>query len=255
MSCPTEVPVGEIIDRTQRVAQLLIDKLETLVGWEKKLIKAVDELHVLISQCSSQRGCERRCSCFPRLCGKDSGCIGWAFSCADSSPAYPGVCLDRDGDTPCPYKEINEKIDEITNIWLEIQQTIEGKADKDTPETIGIINIVDKTVPGILNDLEKSRGVMQNCSVRGTKTTSLFRAEYIERAYAPTGQINTECQIFKIEDDGTEKLTTYGQCFNECYLEIGQAKHRICVQKCLDKSGDEEFKKCVNELDFYCCHI
>ena len=238
MSCPTEVPVGEIIDRTQRVAQLLIDKLETLVGWEKKLIKAVDELQIAVSQCTSQKPrCRSVCTPVYKH-GKFKFCIE---ECVGSHPCETNI-IDKH------YKEIQDLSEEIKNV-------IEGKATKDTPDTIGIINIVDKTVPGILNDLEKSRGVMQNCSVRGTKTTSLFRAEYIERAYAPTGQINTECQIFKIEDDGTEKLTTYGQCFNECYLEIGQAKHRICVQKCLDKSGDEEFKKCVNELDFYCCHI
>ena len=258
MACSSsEAPVGEIIDRTERIAQLLINKLETLVGWEKKLIKAVDDLHVLISQCSSQRGCERRCSCFPRLCGKDSGCIGWAFSCADSSPAYPGACLDRDGDTPCPYKEINEKLEEITNIWLEIQQVIEGKATKNTPETIGIINIVDELAPNILNDLENNiRIPMKECSSdSSSQNKALFSALDIRGAVTPGGKILTlNCQISKLEN-GVEKQTPYGDCFEECYLEKTQNKHRECVQKCLNKSNDDDLKKCFNELNFYCCTI
>jgi len=54
-ACSIEIPVGEIIDRAKRITALLINKLEQLIILEKEMIEAVDQMQVLISQCSSQR--------------------------------------------------------------------------------------------------------------------------------------------------------------------------------------------------------
>jgi len=51
--------------------------------------------------------------------------------------------------------------------------------------------------------------------------------------------------------------SVYSDCFQECYLQIGQEKHRECVQKCLDGLSimldDPEIAQCIHELNFYVC--
>jgi len=104
MACSEEAPVGEIIDRTERTTKLLIDKSEKLIGLDKKMVDAVDDLQVLISQCSSKRGCERRCWCQSCPCTSEGECeptcCGYIYCCADSSEGHQ--CLEKDEDnTPC----------------------------------------------------------------------------------------------------------------------------------------------------------
>jgi len=267
-----EAPVGEISDRTKRVTQLLIDKLEELIEKDRELINAVDGLQVLVSQCSSKRGCERRCTCFPCLpqcmyrrsgrwyCG--SGCEGWDYACADSSSAYPGPCLERDEDTPCPYAEIENQIEKIRDIYQEIMDIIEGKEDKDTPDTIGIINIIDDIAPEIINDLGREiRIPMKNCSSEDylKQKRALFNAAYVKGSIIPGGRSpNLNCRTTKIEN-GIEEQTIYGDCFEECYLEKGHKEHRQCVQECLNGLSimldDPKIKECIHELNFYCCDV
>jgi len=281
MACSDEAPVGEIIDRAKRVAQLLIDKLETFIKKIKELTTAVDELQVLISQCSSQRGCERRCSSFP--CLKECmykkhgswrcrpGCKGWAYCCADSSGSYPGECKERDEDTPCPYKEIKEKLEEIEKIWQELKDLVEGKEStgQETPkekvEKTGIIPLIDEIIPAILEDLEnKVRNPMHDCSSGDwqKRDTVLYNSNQVLGAVVPPQNqvLRFSCQT-ESWDPNQQKMvqTVYGDCFEECYLEIGQDKHRECVRTCLDdkarQTNDPDLAQCFNSLNFYCCNI
>ena len=257
MACSREAPVGEIIDRTKRVTKLLINKLETLVEWDKKLIDAVDGLQVLVSQCSSQRGCERRCTSFSCGCGSHpciNRCQGWASGCTDSSPPYPGPCLDRDEDTPCPYSEIDDQLEEIRRIHQEITDLIEGKGDNKTPEEIGIIPIIDKVVPEILKDLQiEVRYPMSICSSKTfeERDVVLLNCKETIGSTDPEGVLVNECCVAWNEDLGGQ--TEFGDCLEECYLERGQTKYRECLQSCLDKGGDEKLGSCRNRLNFFCC--
>jgi len=268
MACSSEAPAGEIIDRAKRVTQLLIDKLEMLVGKDKEMIDAVDKLQVLISQCSSKRGCERRCTCFHCGCGHHpciDRCQGWIYCCADSSGSYPSTCKDRDKDTPCPYQEIEDQLKEIQRIWQEIKDIIDGKGSNDTPANIGIIPIIEGIAPEIIKDLEREvRKPIHDCSSEDwlEQDTVLFNCLQAKMAtIPPENAVLRECCQTQAQNKDTGKMeqTIYGDCFGECYLEKGQEKHRECVQKCLDglavMLNDPEIAQCIHELNFYCCHV
>lgn len=53
-ACTTEAPVGEIIERAKRIGYSLIERLSKLSDLNKKTIEAVDKMHRVISQCTSQ---------------------------------------------------------------------------------------------------------------------------------------------------------------------------------------------------------
>jgi len=264
-ACSDEAPVGEIIDRTKRVTQLLINKMETLVEKDKELIDAVDTLEVLVSQCSSKRGCERRCTCFGCLCSHHHhcipGCKGWIYCCADSSGPYPSECKDRDEDTPCPYEEIDAQLEEIQRIHQEITDLIEGKGENKTPEEIGVLPIINEIVPEILDDLEIFiRRPMQKCTSEAweERDTVLYNCFQVRNATIPEGKVIDECCPTEYWQEGEKKQTPFGDCFEECYLEKGQEKHRECLQECLERKSvelnDEALPYCVHRLNFYCCH-
>lgn len=276
-SCIADIPVGEIIDRTIRTGYKLIERMEELIGLDKQMINAVDKLQVLISQCSSQRGCERRCSCYPCLCPHHGhcgpGCIGWASCCADSSLPYPGLCLERDEDTPCPYKEIDDQIKEIKNISNRIAELVDGKNNEgeETPEqeiaNIGITSIIKDVIPKIFEDLEiKIREPMKHCVSETVSDVSdseasfkgqmvLSNCESATKEIGANGVIIQNCCLDQPEFQG---------CLGLCYLEKGDKLYKDCLQNCLEKkakeletSGYKEesdiLKTCRHKLNFYCC--
>jgi len=218
MACSNEAPVGEIIDRTKRTTQLLIDKLELLIEKDKELTDAVDKLQVLVSQCSS-RNCIPQCVCVS--CGRNCeycveiGCFG----------------------EPCPRETINDQLDEVQRIKDEIEDIINNKDE-------GIIFIIDEVGPEIIKDLAKNvRYTMRHYD-------ELFNCSQARGAIIPPN--NAMLRICcKTEN------SVYGDCFQECYLEKGQEKHRECVQKCLDglavMLNDPEISQCIHELNFYVC--
>jgi hypothetical protein len=255
-ACASESPIGEIIDRTQRTADLLILKTKEIIDWSKKLTEAVDNLQVLVSQCSSRRGCERRCTCFPCLCRSrrrcSSGCEGWAYGCADSSGAYPAECKERDEDTPCPYPEINKKIEEINKIHQEIIDRIDGKGGKITAEEIGVLDLIEKVASGIVIDLDSARRVMTICESKesGNPNSFLAKCEQVPMSFGPKGETIGSCYR-------KENNKPYGECLEECYLSVGIVKYRGCLRGCLSKKSTELNDKTLplvkNTLNFYCC--
>jgi len=234
MACSNEAPVGEIIDRTKRTTQLLIDKLELLVGKNKELIDAVDKLQVLVSKCSS-RNCTPQCICIS--CGYDCeycieiGCFG----------------------EPCPRTAISDQLNEIQKIQQEIKDIIDGKDSNDTESNIGIITIIDEVGLEIIKDLEKNvRYIMRHYD-------ELFNCSQAKGATIPPEKkvLYICCQTEYLNKNGQLAQTAYGDCFEECYLKIGQDKHRECVQECLNKSSGQPentaLPECIHELNFYVC--
>lgn len=234
MACSNEAPVGEIIDRTKRTTQLLIDKLELLVEKDKELINAVDDLQVLISQCSSQR-CYSFCVRVKKKC---------VIKRPEDNPQYP--------EGPCPKTDIRKQRDKIQDIRTEIENIIDGKGSNDTPSNIGIITIIDEISPEIIKDLAN------NVRYTMRRYDEIFNCSQAKGAIIPPENrvLRGCCQIESLEQ-GEMLQTIYGDCFGECYLEKGQEKHRECVQECLDglsvMLNDPEISQCINELNFYVC--
>jgi len=272
MACSEEAPVGEIIDRTERTTNLLIDKSEKLVGLDKEMIDAVDNLQVLVSQCSSKRGCERRCWCQSCPCTSEGECeptcCGYIYCCADSSAASH-ECLERDEDTPCPYKEIDDQLKKIQDLSQKITDVVEGKkktgSGEETPEekieNIGILQIISDVIPGILKDLEINvRYPMKHCSSESWEKQDiiLFKCAQAKGSTNPDGEVIRFCCDSKYIENETKKDTPFGECLEECYLEKDQKDYRDCLQSCLEiKSktvNNEDILYCVHNLDFYCCH-
>lgn len=264
-ACSTEIPIGEIIDRTKRVGYKLVERMETLIEKDKELIDAVDTLEILVSQCSSKRGCERRCTCFGCLCSHHHhcipGCKGWVYCCADSSGPYPSECKDRDEDTPCPYEEIDDQLEEIQRIHQEITDLIEEKSDGSTPkekiDTIGILPIIKEVTPGILEDLEeKIRKEMRYCvtdvPLEETEVpeliNSMLTCKSSERSPGPEGPGGTIIQKCCLEE------APFQDCLENCYLSGDYKKYKECLYDCVDALPDD-INKCRHKLNFYCCQF
>ena len=266
-ACTTEAPVGEIIDRAKRTGYKLVERMETLIEWDKKLIDAVDKLQVLVSQCSSKRGCERRCTCFGCLCGHhhcSRGCKGWIYCCADSSPAYPGECKERDIDKniPCPYSEIKKQLEEIQKIWQEMMYVINGK-DKggETPEErlekTGILPIINEIVPKIFEDLNsKVREEMRYCVSEVTLEqeeapdliNTLFTCGAAKRSVGPEGPGGNIIQECCFEEE------PFQNCLKKCYLAIEYKEYKECLYNCIE-GLPPNLDKCRHKLNFHCCQL
>lgn len=249
MACSKEAPVGEITDRALRTGKLLVEKMEKLFEGGKKMIKAADDLQVLVSQCSSSN-CNARCRCNP--CPPPAvGC----FSCTE---------LDCSG-TPCPTSEIEAILVKIKEIQEEINKLVNGKLEgetfKEREENIGIITIIDEMVPEILKDLELTiRYPMKHCASKEweEQETILLKCPQAEGGTTPGGKVINFCCNTYYWKGNEKKQTPFGDCFGECYLEKGQEEHRKCVQECLNRKGkelkDKNLPLCLHYINFYCCH-
>lgn len=235
-ACSAEAVVGEIIDRTLKTGSLLVKRLEKLVELNKEIIKAVDEMHIWVSQCTSQNP-----SC-------SSVCIKTKYS-----------CIKRCVGTPCPFEEISKQTQKIKEI-LERKEGIKDVVQAPKPqerekkEEIGIITIIEKVAPKILEDLAKEvRYPMQVCEPKKYKEV-LNRCPMVIDRRGPDGKIIKICCM---------EEPIYQECLQECYLEEGQKKYRKCLQECLEKKYNEAKQKeepaaedilaCRHRLNFFCC--
>jgi len=235
MACSTEIPVGEIIDRAKRIGSKLVERLEALVAADNELISAVDEMQVLVSQCSS-KNCFPVCYCYKGKC-IEVGCFG----------------------SPCPSAEISEQAKKIE----QIQKDIEKLVKEEKKEEMGIIPIIDKVVPKLLEDVDKLiRKPMKQCiseispeMLEGQPQVILSDCESALRAIGPKGKIIENCCYEQPE---------FKECLNNCYLEKGQEKYKKCLEECLKKKSDdlkgagktrggEIIATCRHKINFYCC--
>ena len=226
-SCFQEVPIGEMIDRTKRTAQLLIQRMEKLNNLQKEMIGAIDRMNVLVSQCSSKK-CQVICM---DVCD-DNGCTR---TC---------TC----GESPCPDNEIENQFEEIERIQKEIEKTI--SETKETKEEIGIVSIIEKIIPTILKDLESIIWYPMKECVRKGENKVLFDTQRVIGAIDPKGIIiRTPCY----------KEPVFEECLNNCFLKKGQQEYRKCLEDCLyQKSVEydlEQIAWCRHLLNFYCCSV
>ncbi len=229
MACTVEIPVGEIIDRAKRIGYKLTERLEALSQKNREMAEAVDKMHVLVSECTSQ---------LPRCI---SICIQVKSVCVIE------LCVG----SPCPFSEIAEQLEKIKEIKSQIEEIVD--------ETI---NIIDKVVPKLLEDLENElRGPMKVC-VTELLTEFEWEQEMILLA---------DCES-ALHSDGPKGVIRYccfqepeyNECLNKCYLEEGQKKYKECLEDCL-KEKSKELKRsgktkeseiianCLHQNNFYCC--
>ena len=231
MACTTKIPVGEIIDRAKRIANRLINRLEALIPLDREMIKAVDEMHVLVSQCSSQ---------IPRCCTK---CIlvCTPLGCKCVIVGCVGVT--------CPFAEIAQQAEKIA----EIQAKIKVPISEENEDNIGIIPIVDKIVPKLLEDLDKLvRKPTKECitdipvesAVESTEVqVTLSDCESAIRTVGPEGVVIQKCCL-------TEQQ--FQNCLQQCYLKSGK-DYEKCLDDCLKATNNEEISICNHRINFYCC--
>ena len=273
MACPTEIPVGEIIDRTLEIGNLLVEKLEKLAELDKKMIDAVDNMHILVSQCSSRRcepDCGLRCTryrCVRLHCDEDGECQCLEWKCVERQ-CQGEECFGN----PCP-EEIAEQLEKIQSIQEEIKNVTEGKEEtgeetaEERIENIGLISIANKNIPQkILEDLELIREKMGSCvwdispdisweqsPLEGQDT--LFTCKGAIRASDPEGIIIQNC---------CSEEPPFKECLRLCSLEKGEKNYKQCLQDCLiekseglenagEKEESEIIKTCRHKLNFYCC--
>lgn len=288
----TEVAIGEIIDRSERLGNKIVERLEKLIDLGEQEHNAVDYLHVLVSQCSSQR-CYSFCDCQP--CDED---------CCDCGPAGDCCCqcIKRCGDNSwqypegaCPKTEIKNQLQKIVEIFdgkgqqnnNNYQEGITGvtsapkqqnnssgqgaaSPQNDPKERIGIITIIDQVVPYLLADLDRIiRFEMKTC------VTDVPPEKLVEDPNQPQLVLpDCESAIGALgEASNVEKCcleeTDYQNCLYQCYLETNMTQtdvqkdaspyavalngeYKTCLNNCLNATGGE-IQKCKHQINFYCC--
>ncbi len=259
MSCIREMPVGEVIDRSIKTGYKLVERLETLVNLGEQMINAVDQLHVLVSQCNSHR------------------CTSVCFR-------YKGKCIKACTGNPCPSTEISQQLQKIIEI-LEgnpqgqggnsakqkegIRDVVNGpqksnpNRDEKIREQIGINTIINEIVPKILEDLnvtvrERMKACVSDISSDSSdeeaafeETQTLSNCKSAIKGVGPQGRIILSCCLEEPE---------FKECLTACYLEKGEQKYKQCLDTCLleksqNLSGEkaEILKNCRHYLNFYCC--
>lgn len=256
LACTKEIPLGETIDRTERIGYKLLERTAKLVSLSEELTKATEELHVLISQCSS-----RGPSSDPQRGGCFSVCVPSLFTCVKHCEGQP-----------CPTAAIAKKIQDIKNIIEGIPngEKPEGKKDKEgikdvvnankktkesdiedseAREQIGIKTIIESAVPKIINDLEgEVREPMKRCLIGETQGSEAMDCKSAVSNIGPNDELIKTCCY---------KEKPYTNCLSQCYLENGNTDYKKCLKKCLEKEAEknktEDIKTCLHVINFYCC--
>ena len=209
-ACTTEIPVGELMDRAIRVGELISQRLNKLVDKTDELIKAVNELHQAVSQCSSQR-CIIVCQRVYNVCVK-------------------GMCNGQ----ACPFGDIALKASIVANIQEEIKKILENESD--SSDDIGIINIIGKqkdadvVIYKILEDVQKqARTPMRNCIAEVDVQKPEDQPDILLQdclssvgAIGPKGVGIRYCCLGQEPGDQEGELSQFETCLQSCYLKLGQ---------------------------------
>ncbi len=244
-TCFNEIPVGDIIERTLRTANLMTQKMDQIVSLDRELISEIDKLHVLISNCTSQAPpCFSVCICVP--CEHGGGCC---------------PCLKWCEGSACPYGEIKDqakKIQQIINRKNGLSYTINNPnpasqqgMQNQVKEGIGLNPIIDTIVPAILQDLQTEvRHPMMACEPQQHEGNLIPCNRAVGRT-TPEGLIQGCAQDEEF----------FNPCIEKCYLEETQEEYTNCLESCLliqkgvysNLEGSDEIPNYHHELNFFCC--
>jgi len=276
LSCTSEMPVGELIKRTKQISNKLIERLEKLIDLDESLIKAMSDLFVLISQCSSTR-------CKPVCEGSMSG----------DPDKTSATCV---GD-PCPLEEIRNKYQEIVDIVEgkastelcgpcgdfkepehkqfkdecipkrqkegikdivsgERKKSIKAKRDPSCREQIGIKALIEETIPTVNRDLQLMvRDRMKNCA---SSIGSFFgNCSELKNEIGPDNRLIKYCCYDQKFYTDCQSWCQYDTGFKKEDKENQEHIYKECMYKCLKEKEKEyhipDISHCRNLLNFYCC--
>jgi len=228
-----EVPVGEIIDRTLRIGNKIVFRLEELVELDELLMNAINQMHALISQCSSRSESDGRKGCYS---------ICW---CCDPKCKTCCKAEHQSINEPCPTKKIDDQLKIIQDLYKQFELVVNEKKDQqdETLEVLGINPLIDDVVPNILSDLQKIKYYMSVCSTIEHPDVLLT----CERALGYSYEENKRIELCCMEQ------YPFNDCLQECYLEKDYKK---CLNNCLARKSkelnDESLVKCRHKINFYC---
>lgn len=251
LACDINIPYGEVLDKSHRMARLLINNLETVADRGEKMLESIDRLEVLVSQCSSSL-CFPFCICITvygvKVCIGSPYCFG------------PG----------CPNDEIDREIEKIKQYNTEITNAINGttpyngKLPYNSPERMGIKPLFNDLVPDLLESMEKTiRDPMEQCVYEKPvdADVAFWPCAQALGGTDASGKMINKCMA---GTKGEWKDTLYGGCLNNCFLtESSQtkkgnytprfeaSKYHQCLDECMALVCIYNYN---HELNFFCCH-
>lgn len=197
ISCPAEIPLGEVIDDLREIAILLITRLEKLANLHQDMAAKIEEMEELVSQCNDTR-CDIDCSCVPNPCYLQC-CPG---PCCYPNPCFvcnrfcKSPCLQTPGGcygVPCPREKIAETVDEIKKIEEEILNNTSGvikEIKQIFPQVSSLL--ADEANPKNLKNLRAGMNICFSPNVE-EPTWALLDCATAVNNYGPTDQIIGAC--------------------------------------------------------------
>jgi len=273
-ACTKTVPVGEIMDRSERIGNKLAERLEKLLSLSRELTNTVDDMHRTVSKCTSQ---------LPKCVSVDDPLFCTRVRCfgpvdqlgslealekiiADTQAACIKECTfdeDLDGDCfqdcfkeefnntadritdfpPCPFdigkgKYVHEiKVEEMGELLNGIPGLgVEGIRDvvKFEPEDIE----ANREKIGIVPIIDKVIPKLLSDLDSGVKEPM---RTCITDAPTDTGEVSTEQVVLANCESSIGTKTENGILEKCCYKE---KDYTNCLGRCYLKSGDE-YKQCL----------
>lgn len=154
LSCPVEIPIGEIIiDQITQISYEINSNLEEVIFYLDKVSAELTKMTELISQCNESR-CHITCCCIPNPCYKRCTNILCKPFCKSPCLQAIGGCHGE----PCPRQELIETTERIKIYEEEILNRLDW-IEGDIEDAQLILEAKEKDQI----DLKTLRGVVQTC--------------------------------------------------------------------------------------------
>jgi len=187
ISCPVEIPLGQVIDKFEIAAIRLTIELEKIIDNHHQMAKTLEKLSDYISQCS-EKNCRANCCCVANPC---FGCCS-PIPCTICVPFCKSPCLQAVGQCygkPCPYEKIETTIEELRKI----DETI----SLDITESKRIITEVSSFIyqPEDPINLKNIREAMKFCYSKSAvePTWDILTCDEAMYNFGPDGKIIRAC--------------------------------------------------------------
>jgi hypothetical protein len=221
ISCPVEIPLGQVIDDLRESAILLLAKMERLADMHEKMAAELQSIPELISQCTD-KNCTINCACIPNPCYQKcvyicapfckSPCLQAIGGCTGYCPASVLTaanqkvddCLER----KCPPEEMEKiasQIGECSDACPRPQIIFEvGKIKSIEDEIFKNISEIEQIFPKVsvllsdqtsLKNLSNLRQGMNLCYSPDVENPSwvLLNCDSAKGNYGPDGKIISSC--------------------------------------------------------------
>jgi hypothetical protein len=225
ISCPIEIPLGQIVDKLREAAVSLLIKMERLADLHQQMAIELQKIPELISQCND-KNCKINCVCYynecyqccnPQTCGAcsamcESPCGQAIGSCFGFCPGQVLVnannkvdaCLEKkcppeemeklrdqmgECHDACPRPEIVFEVGKIKSIENEIFKNI-SEIEQIFPEVS--VLLADQTDPKNLSNIRQGFNLCYSSEVENPSWT-LLGCDAAKGNYGPDGSIIGSC--------------------------------------------------------------